>query len=307
MVRWLAKSAIQNAISRLPDPERTNHFFQRRVSRRIPISDQHLLKKVEWAVDHLRAARAHLDRAPSAIRAFEFGAGWDLVAPLTYWMAGIDRQLLIDIAPHVRLELTNHSIARLAELGPQVAERLGRPVRAVDPAPLTSLAGLSQRLGIEYRAPVAAHATGLPAGSFDLVTTSDTLEHVPAEALPAILAECRRLLADGGVMTHLIDMMDHYRYVDDSITVYNFLKYSDRAWRRLNSPIEPQNRLRLPDYRELFRMSGLEIVDEDVRAAGEADLAWLRRADIAPRFREYSIDDLGARSVRLTAIPASTS
>jgi SAM-dependent methyltransferase len=261
---------------------------------------------VEWASRHLAGVRDRLPVPLGEVRAFEFGAGWDLVVPLSYWAAGIAHQTLIDVAPHVRLELANHTLARMAALGPQLQDTLGVPTRPVDGTLLRDLDDLDRRFGITYKAPANASRTGFDDGAFHLVTTSDTLEHVPVEALVPILAECRRLLVPGGVMSHLIDMMDHYRYIDPSITVYNFLRFSDRAWRVLNSPVEPQNRLRLPDYRGILADAGLEILEEEVKEASEDDLALLRSTTLAPRFRGYALEDLGVKSVRVTAVPNHT-
>ncbi len=100
-------------------------------------------------------------------------------------------------------------------------------------------------------------------------------------------------------MSHLVDMMDHYHYGDPRITVYNFLKYSDKQWRWLNSPIEYQNRLRLGDYRTAATDAGLRIVEEEVRWPSAANLEALTKIPVAEQFRGLGLRELGAKSVRL--------
>jgi hypothetical protein len=303
-MRWLAKSMIHNTIVHLPRQEEVNYFLQRRVSRRLPLSWEMMLKKVSWATRHLEAVRRHgPDRATEDLRFMEMGAGWDLVVPLSLWMSGVERQVVIDISPHVRLELLNDALARLGAAPDAVAERLASFVRPVDPTPVCSLEELHRRFGIDYQAPVNGGQTPFERGSFDAVISSDTLEHIPKRALAAVLVETRRLLSDRGVMSHLIDMMDHYRYVDRSITVYNFLQYGDRAWSWLNSPIEHQNRLRLPDYRTALEDAGFRLLAEEVRWPRDEDLARLRAMALAPRFRRYELDELGAKAALLVATP----
>lgn len=163
---------------------------------------------------------------------------------------------------------------------------------------------LRRRYGIDYRAPVDGRSTPFEDGAFDAVTSSDTLEHIPWDVPGPVLVELRRLLAADGVVSHLIDMMDHYRYIDPSITVYSFLKFSDRTWSALNSPIEPQNRLRLPDYRALVRRAGFRILTEQVHRPTAENLEHLRSMDLAPRFRDYELDDLGAKAVLMVATPS---
>lgn len=62
----------------------------------------------------------------------------------------------------------------------------------------------SRALGasVHYRQADAA-ATGFPDGHFDLVVSHILMHEVSAKALRAILAECHRLLAPGGVMLHV--------------------------------------------------------------------------------------------------------
>ena len=54
----------------------------------------------------------------------------------------------------------------------------------------------------------------LPAASVDFVSSTNTLEHIPATDIGPILAECRRLLRPDGVVSCRIDMRDHYSYFD---------------------------------------------------------------------------------------------
>src|SRR5438045_3322490 len=48
-----------------------------------------------------------------------------------------------------------------------------------------------------------ACATGLEAGTFDLVTSTMLVHEIPAEVLPRLFAEAARLLAPGGVLAFL--------------------------------------------------------------------------------------------------------
>jgi len=166
-----------------------------------------------------------------------------------------------------------------------------------------SIGELADRFGINYRAPVDARATGLESGSVDFVSSTVTLEHVPREHVIPLLGECVRLLRPDGVVSALIDLTDHYSQIDESISRYNFLRYSDRAWRRINSNLQHQNRMRRPDYLAAFAEAGLEIVWEKSMAGGEAHIASLRKLDLAERFRAYPFDELAVARMRVVARP----
>jgi hypothetical protein len=90
-------------------------------------------------------------------------------------------------------------------------------------------------------------------------------------------------------MSHEVDMSDEYSYFDSSITAFNFLRFSDRAWRLINNPLIPLNRLRVSDFQECFREAGFAVVEE-VATRGDAEA--LARIRLAPRFVRYDPIDL---------------
>jgi hypothetical protein len=125
------------------------------------------------------------------------------------------------------------------------------------------------------------------------------MEHVPADDLVPILNECRRLLAPDGVVSFYIDYRDHYSYADPSISVYNFLRYSDTAWARFNCALQYQNRLRHSDYLKVADKCGFRIAAENAIGPSEADLRLLEAIGIDSRFRAYERRDLAVRGSHL--------
>jgi SAM-dependent methyltransferase len=303
-VNWLLKAALQKAISALPNPEAANYVFQRRVTRSLPIGDAGVRRKFGRALRHFRVFDEHGPvRAPAEAVFYEFGAGWDLAVPLAYAALGGGRQVLVDIRPNVRLELVNATLASLARQREALAAEADMELRDLGPPDLRGLDELEERFGIAYLAPRDARATGLPAASVDFVSSTNTLEHVPARDIAPILRECARLLRPDGVMSFRIDMQDHASYSDPRVSVYHFLRFSDRAWRLLTSDLGYQNRLRLPDYRRLFREAGLETLVESVAEPAREHLAALARVELAPRFRGYAREELAARALEVVVRP----
>src|SRR6478672_12727066 len=110
-MRWLAKAAVQKGMGALPQGERLNYVFQRRVLRSLPAGDGALRQKFSRAVQHLGAYEEHGPAVPAAEATFyEFGAGWDLAIPVAYALLGVGRQVVIDIRPSARTELVNETI-----------------------------------------------------------------------------------------------------------------------------------------------------------------------------------------------------
>lgn len=93
-----------------------------------------------------------------------------------------------------------------------------------------------------------ARKTGLPEGSFDLVTSTMLLHELPQEAVQETLVETNRLLAPGGVSIHL-----DFR-ADDPF--WQFIMYGHGV--RNNEPfLEPLMRM---DLAEAYRKAGFELV-----------------------------------------------
>jgi SAM-dependent methyltransferase len=285
-MRWVAKAALQRGLGLLPQGERLNYLFQRHVARSLPGGEAVVKRKLARARQHLEA----FGRPAEDAVFYEFGAGWDLAIPLSYAALAVGRQVLVDIRPSARVELVNETIALLErEVGP-----LGGPV--------SSLSALEERFGIVYLAPRDARATGLDSESIDFVTSTDVCEHIPEDDLAQIFRECKRLLRPGGAISCRIDLQDHYAYFDPGLSRYHFLRFSDRAWRVVNSPLHFQNRLREPDYRRLVEQSGLEIVSWTPSGPSPEGLAELDGMELAPRFRNgYTVEELGVTVLSFVA------
>jgi hypothetical protein len=66
-------------------------------------------------------------------------------------------------------------------------------------------------------------------------------------------------------MSHFIDMSDHFAHFDAGINIYNFLQFTPRQWQLIDNSIQPQNRLRVDDFRQMFRDAGIDITEEIAR------------------------------------------
>src|ERR671913_462734 len=113
-MRWQYKAAVQKTLSFVPGGERLNYLLQRHVTKGLPAGDGQFFLHFDQAAGHVRGLAEHGKPQVDVSRAYEFGAGWDLIGPLSMWALGIPQQVLVDINTHLRFELVNHSIAQLA-------------------------------------------------------------------------------------------------------------------------------------------------------------------------------------------------
>lgn len=300
-MRFEHKAAIQQVLSRLPGGESLNYLLQRHVTRVYPRSEASFANKVRRATQHLQRLQRYAPEVSLPEGTFlEIGAGWDLIIPLTYAACGVGQQQLIDHVRHFRPELVSKTLQRLEGFRPQLEKDLQLDTRALG-GPVRHAEELAARLGIHLKAPCDARDTALAAGSVQFISSTSTMEHLYVEHIPRILEEWRRLLARGGVVSCHVDLKDHYWSADKRISCYHFLQYSESAWRQYNPPIHHQNRLRAPQYLELFQQAGFLIRESELDGPDAADLARLSKVPVHPDFQRFSPEDLGAKIVWIVA------
>ena len=100
--------------------------------------------------------------------------------------------------------------------------------------------------------------------SFALIFSCDVLEHIQKDILPQVTQNFHRLLKPGGYSIHKIDPSDHLYYYDTSVSQKNYLRYSDRVWRRyFENNVQYINRIQRAEWLDLFHRAGFELVEEE--------------------------------------------
>lgn len=144
-----------------------------------------------------------------------------------------------------------------------------------------------ERLGFEYLVDPDGELARV-SGKFDVIVSSNVLEHVPKAKIPALLRAQARLLRPGGVACHTIVLFDHLRIYAPDAHPKQYLAYPDADWRRrFDNRLQHQNRVQMPAWRDYFREAGLHVLDE--RAVQTCDLNGFA---IAPEFASISRSDL---------------
>jgi ubiquinone/menaquinone biosynthesis C-methylase UbiE len=117
-----------------------------------------------------------------------------------------------------------------------------------------------------------ACATGLPAGTVDLVTSTMFVHEVPADVLPAVFAEAARVLAPGGLLRFL-----DFQFTGDAFRDLAMIEHGARN----NEPFLPP--MMQADLVAMAREAGLvnaRWVAFDERAQGAlGSLEWPKRAE----------------------------
>jgi hypothetical protein len=306
MPHWLIKSAIHRVISWLPNRQFWNGLLQSSFTKSTVLTTSKFEGKVAECYRHFQAFTA-FHQEGSEFAAFELGTGWHPIIPIGLYLCGANEVWTVDIEPLLRplavrqtLEFYAHSeqAGRLEKLLPsRRLDRLTSLKSITDQDSGATAAALLQRLNIHV---VVADAQKTPISSDSIVffVSSGVLEYIPRTVLQGILKEFNRIGRRGAVMSHRLNLVDQYSYFDPSITAFNFLRFTEEQWRRRNSPLIWQNRLRISDYRRLLTEAGFELVREESTSGKPDDLL---RVPLAPEFGHYSREDLLVLHSFLTA------
>ena len=288
--RWILKAATQGLVSRMPFGDAANTWMQFHVTHSLPMKPPSFSRRLERAADHIDHFQTHGGGIPA--RVVELGTGWHPVIPIALALCGVQQVYAVDIHDLTSDRLLRHTLEqfrsigfdRLKALQPCADERRYDRLLSLDGAPLAVLNALGVTL-----ITADARRLDLAANSIDGFTSNMTLEHIPGDVIAGIYREFHRIGTPGALMSHNIDMSDHYSHLDHTITSYNFLRFGDAAWSVINNRLLYQNRLRLSDHLALTQQADWRVVDT-VRRANNA--TQLPRVPLAKRFRSYARADL---------------
>jgi hypothetical protein len=291
--KWIIKAIVQKAISYLPMSGRINYFFQKHVTGGVCLTDEHFGLKLQHARDHLQNMKTYGSyHENNAI--LELGTGWYPVVPVLFFLTSAGKVTSIDIQRWMTNKTQQLTLLKFKEwrdrgllsdlLQEMDQERWNLLMDAALNPCRYDREGINNLIGLT---PLVQDARNLDldSGSIDFICSNNTLEHIPETILRNILHEFRRLLKPSGTMSHFIDMSDHFAHFDSRITIYNFLKYSRKRWNLIDNKIQPQNRLRFRDYKELYREAGLPVTGEILRPGNPEEVARIR---IHPEFSGYT-------------------
>ncbi len=298
MPSWLLKTGLQHVVSHLPKPYFWSGLLQKYATRSSELSDTGFSSYVDYSQRHIDTLFGLSPHCRPDFTALEIGTGRYPIVPVGMYLSGVSEVWTYDIdswmsAEHVRETLRRYlrlaHTEQLHTLLPRLREDrvaaleevLARGMRE-DPSALLAPLGI--------HAFVADAREGrVPEDTIDLAFSYSVLQYIPAQAISELFVLFRRIARAGGIQSHFIVLEDQFSYFDHRISQLNFLRYSDRWWRRLDSPLIPQTRLRISDYRTLLQESGWRIVREESESA---DAAELDRFTLAREFEHYNQEDL---------------
>ena len=295
--KWVIKAVVQKTISYFPWAYRINYFFQKHVTGGVSLTDEHFGLKLQHARDHYHSLQKYGGENPHRT-ILELGTGWYPVVPILFFLTSAGKVKSVDIRKWMTRNTMQTTLLKyldwkerglLDDMLPHMNQSKWEQLFDVVNNPsqysmerINSMIGLTTLIG-------DARNLELDDDSVDFICSNNTFEHIPEEILRGILIEFSRVQKPGGMMNHFIDMSDHFAHFDHSITIYNFLKYSRKKWRIVDNNIQPQNRLRLRDYLDMYHDLGIPASELIPRKGSTEELG---RVKVHSEFSGYSAEEL---------------
>ena len=304
---WIAKAVIQKSISFLPFKHRVNYLFQKYVTKGVLLTDALMEDKLTHCGNHLRYYSKYGVKK-DGFTSLEIGTGWYPIVPIGFFLAGANEIYTIDISSLLKTSAIHQTITKLLEY--HASGKLQNYLPVIKPERLDALKTALTLNGapesiletLHIKTTVGdARKMSFSDAKMDLINSNNTFEHIPEGILADILLDFKRVLKSDGVMSHQIDMSDHFAHLDKSITIYNFLQFTEAQWNRIDNSIQPQNRLRITDFRRLYQQAGFKIVEELNRPGSVVDV---RKVKLSEQYKSYPEADIAVSHTLLVALKA---
>jgi len=273
---WILKAIVQKLISFLPGKHKINFLFQKYITKGVRLSDAYFEDKFSHAENHFKSFQKYSKKElPKTI--LELGSGWYPVVPLYFFLMGVDSIYTADISALMKKSSILETIDRYLDYAEQndnqfQPKRIKSLQDIVQNRDMLSFENLLSELHFTYILGDIAKQE-IESKTFDLICSNNTLEHVYAEDMKEIILTLDNYRnTQTGLHSHAIDLSDHFAHLDKSITVYNFLQFSEGQWRLINNSIQPMNRWRVDDFRNLFQDLNFDILEEGTTLGKEEEL-----------------------------------
>ncbi len=296
MKKWIMKAIIQKTISYLPFSNNINYLFQKFVTKGVYLTDEYFYDRLEHAKVHLNSYKKYSGKNIPDVT-LEIGTGWYPVVPVAFFLSGTKKTYSVDISfltskERIRTTLEMYIVSekekKLTTYINILPERFSVLEEILKNINSLSLQQILEKLNIVYLIDDAGKLD-LPDQSIDLINSNNTFEHIYPTFLIPILKEFKRVVKrNHGIMSHFIDMSDHFAHFDKTINIYNFLRFSDKQWKLIDNSIQPQSRLRIYDYRKIYSDLNIPINEESFR---EGNIIELQSIKTDEKYRNHPLNE----------------
>jgi len=155
-------------------------------------------------------------------------------------------------------------------------------------AAVESFDELYELLSYNYVLDKSGNLTSFSGNKFDVIFSVGVFEHINKNVLSDYTKDMMRILKPGGYSVQMIDIADHYHYLDPINTnSKEYLRFSDRLWRRyFQNSIHYINRLQVPEWLDLFKNARFQLIHHERL---DSDIGPLR---VSKDYKRFTAEDL---------------
>lgn len=260
------------------------HYFQKKANK--VTLDQQLERTTSSYRDFLRLTQK-LNIPIEGKRILEIGSGWLPLLPYFFKFLGrAETVYTYDLNQHFdqdRVETLNKLFSKKYEF--QITEEV------------TGDYALPK--DITYFPNTDITSAELP--PVEVVFSRFVLEHVEPEAMREMHEKFKHELPQGSYVIHFISPSDHRAYVDKTLSLQDFLRYSQGEWDKKQTKFDYHNRWRLPQYLKLFRSLSYEIIhlEYDIPGNDSDSYKKFKKVPLHKDFQKYTDKELMAGAINI--------
>jgi hypothetical protein len=272
-MRWKVKAFIQNYIACFPKNLSYEMYFQTQRYFGDLKKPNNPLGRFSGCVTILNKIKQYGNNFVGKTF-FEVGTGRAPLLPVALWLCGAGKIITVDLNPYMRKELIMDMLFFIKTRENEIKNIFGTLLHEdrfnilLDYSRENSIntKEFLELCSIEYIAPCNAAKTNLPDNSIQYHISIAVYEHIPLTVIYNILEEGNRIISKDGLFINDIDYKDHFSYNDKSISVINFLQYSDKEWEKYaGNRYMYMNRARHDDFLALFTRVGHDFLEIEPR------------------------------------------
>ncbi|WP_286965784.1 hypothetical protein [Flavobacterium sp. UBA4854] len=216
---------------------------------------------------------------------FEIGSGWFPTMPYFFkYKFEAEKVITIDINKHFKketvLELNglfskNYDVTVI----PELRNKYGLPV------------------GVEYFPNYNIINQDFP--EVDFVFSRYVLSHMKENDVDILHKKMKTQLKKDSLIIHFISPSDLRQHGDSSLALHDFLQYSETDWGKIRTKFDYHNRLRLPQFIEIFKKYDYEILylDYESLQKGTEKYDLFKKVKLHEDFSKYSDEELTAGNI----------
>lgn len=179
----------------------------------------------------------------------ELGSGWAPIIPYFFiYMGNIKKVITFDINKH-------YDFKTILKLNTYFENQLNITI----PVNKNSNYNIPSTV-VYYPNTNLTNETSFSDEKIDFIFSRYVLEHISPNDIYTMHDNFSKKIFKPFYILHMISPSDHRAYSDSKLSIYDFLKYSDEEWNKIQTKFDYHNRLRLPQYLEIFKKLNYEVV-----------------------------------------------